>query len=76
MANTLGTIEIPDELRAGMKHYERLEGSRSAEQLKEKAAKAYLATLKNVIENDEAIQEELAKSLPPKSSRKPIALAS
>jgi len=66
MANKLGNIDIPEEMRAGLKHFTRLEGERSATKLVEDAASAYLKVIRAVIDKDLAIQDEVAKELAPK----------
>jgi hypothetical protein len=66
MANKLGTIDIPEEMRAGLRLFTRLEGERSATKLVEDAASAYLKVIRTVIEKDSAIQDEVAKELAPK----------
>jgi hypothetical protein len=76
MSTKLGSIDIPDELKSGLRHYARLEGERSASKLVEDACNAYLKVLRSVLEKDSAIQTEVAKELSPKRDKQVTARAS
>ena len=76
MATKSGSIDIPDELKSGLRHYARLEGARGANKLVEDACNAYLKVLRSVLEKDSAIQAEVAKELSPKRDKQVTALTS
>jgi hypothetical protein len=58
--SNLGSVVIPNEVKGGLKHYERLEGIRKAEKLIAEAASAYLKVLTSAIEKDATIKAEMA----------------
>ena len=70
--NKLGTVEIPDRIKAGVKHYERLEGVRKAAKLVEEATQAYLKVITMVLDKDQAIQSELAQEKSPVRRERPV----